>query len=223
YDQSHTTVRMRQISESFLKLFSSEGLVALAEEWYSKGSIRILEAKDEQVRADVKDDDGKKFSVKIKQNEERYFDTSCSCSEKSYPLCVHKVAVFLEVLYKHGANYFSSLRNWDTQKNKLLALYGYSLEDDLTGKFEFAYHEGKPFLRVLDKTIKKIDLNTYGKPSVQPKEKVEIYKAKEVSTSERKKLGILVHKDTAYFPYTAFDLIAGTPNEAGDAFEGTIE
>lgn len=223
YNQTHTTVRMRQISSNFLKLFSSEGLCAVAEDWYADGRIRILDAKDEEIRADVTDDEGRKFSVRIKQNEERYFDTSCSCSEKSHPLCVHKVAVFLEVLYRHGANYFSSLRNWDTQKNKLLALYGYNLEDDLSGKFEFAYHEGKPFLRVLDKTIKKIDLNTYGKPSVQPKEKVEIYKAKEESTSERRKLGVLVHRDSAYFPYTAFDLIAGTPNEAGDAFEGPIE
>ena len=224
YDQSHTTVRMRQISESFLKLFSSEGLVALAEEWYSKGSIRILEAKDEQVRADVKDDDGKKFSVKIKQNEERYFDTSCSCSEKSYPLCVHKVAVFLEVLYKHGANYFSSLRNWDSQKNKLLALYGYSLNDDLTGKFEFSYHEGKPFLRVLDKSIKKIDLSAAGRPNLAaPKAAVESFKMKEESTGERKKLGVLVHTQTEYFPYAAFELLAGIPNDERDEFADNVE
>lgn len=225
YDQSHTVVRMRQISTNFLKLFSSEGLVALAEDWYAAGNIRILDARDEEVRADVTDDEKRKFSVRIKQNEERYFDTSCSCSEKNFPLCVHKVAVFLEVLYKHGANYFSSLRNWDTQKNKLLALYGYSLDDDLSGKFEFAYHEGKPFLRVLDKTIKKIDLNIYGKPVTPPaaKEKVEIYKAKDATASERRKLGVLIHKHTDYFPYTAFDLIAGTPNEAADAFEGKVE
>lgn len=226
YDQSHTTVRMRQISTNFLKLFSSEGLVSLAEDWYADSRIRILDAKDEEVRADVVDEDGKKFSVRLKQNEDRYFDTSCSCSEKAYPLCVHKVAVFLEVLYKHGANYFSSLRNWDTQKNKLLALYGFTLDDDLSGKFEFSYHEGKPFLRVLDKTLKKVDLNSYGKPQISApveKEKVAIYNGKDQNSSERKKLGVLIHKHTDYFPYTTFDLITGSVTEEGDQFEGNTE
>ena len=30
------------------------------------------------------------------------------------------------------------------------------LNDDLTGKFEFVYKEGKPFLRVLDVSIKRV-------------------------------------------------------------------
>ena len=35
-------------------------------------------------------------------------------------------------------------------------MYGYSLQDDLTGKFEFSYKEGKPFLKLLDPTIRKV-------------------------------------------------------------------
>lgn len=221
YDQQHTTVRMRQISNNFLKLFSNESICSIAEDWYAEGRIKILYAQDEEVRAEVTDEEKRKFTVRIKQNEERYFDTSCSCSEKAHPLCVHKAAVFLEILYRHGANYFSSLRNWDTQKNKLLSLYGFTLKDDITGKFEFAYHEGKPFLRVLDKTIKKIDLNTYGRPIV--KDKPEIFKAKEEVTAARKKLGILIHKDSALFPFTMFELMAGLPNRAEDSFEGGVE
>lgn len=38
----------------------------------------------------------------------------------------------------------------------MLEAYGYSLSDDLAGKFEFAYKEGKPFLRVLDPSIKRV-------------------------------------------------------------------
>ena len=71
-------------------------------------------------------------------------------------LCLPKVIVFLQLLNKHGANYFDSIRNWDKEKNKLLEAYGYSLNDDLKGKFEFAYKEGKPFLRVLDTSIKRV-------------------------------------------------------------------
>jgi hypothetical protein len=60
------------------------------------------------------------------------------------------------LLNAHGANYFDSIRNWDKEKNKLLEAYGYSLKDDLKGKFEFAYKDGKPFCGVLDATIKRV-------------------------------------------------------------------
>ncbi len=56
----------------------------------------------------------------------------------------------------YGANYFDSIRNWDKEKNMLLSLYGYSLSDDIKNKFEFVYKEGKPFLRVLDPSIKSV-------------------------------------------------------------------
>jgi non-specific serine/threonine protein kinase len=45
--------------------------------------------------------------------------------------------VFLQLLNSHGPYYFDSIRNWDKEKNKLLEAYGYSLSDDLKGKFEF--------------------------------------------------------------------------------------
>lgn len=64
--------------------------------------------------------------------------------------------MLLQLLNTYGANYFDSIRNWDKEKNKLLEAYGYSLKDDLTGKFEFAYKDGKPFLRVLDAGIKRV-------------------------------------------------------------------
>ncbi|TMS65520.1 hypothetical protein, partial [Pseudoalteromonas sp. S1941] len=64
--------------------------------------------------------------------------------------------VLLQLLKQFGANYFDTIRNWDKEKNKLLSLYGYSLEDDLDGKFEFTYADGKPFLRLLDTSIKRV-------------------------------------------------------------------
>jgi non-specific serine/threonine protein kinase len=42
------------------------------------------------------------------------------------------------------------------RKNKLLQIYGYNLDDDLKGKFEFIYKDGKPFLKVLDTSIKRV-------------------------------------------------------------------
>ncbi|HRP90632.1 MAG TPA: DEAD/DEAH box helicase [Edaphocola sp.] len=224
YNQEHTTVRMRQISKSFLKLFSSEAIFAVGEDWYRENRVQILEAKDEEVRAEVIDEEQKKYSVKIRQNEDRYFDTSCSCSEKRFPLCVHKLSTFLSIFYQHGPNYFSSLQNWDSQKNKLLALYGYSLKDDLTGKFEFAYHEGKPFLRVLDKSIKRIDPNALNSSLVKKETtKEEIAFKLENDKGERKKLGILIKTQQPYFPFTSFELIGGVPNKAGNKLNKEID
>jgi non-specific serine/threonine protein kinase len=45
-------------------------------------------------------------------------------------------------------------------------MYGYSLSDDIKGKFEFSYKDGKPFLRVLDTSIKRI--NTVAAPPSRP-------------------------------------------------------
>ena len=72
------------------------------------------------------------------------------------PFVLHKTIVFVQLLSRFGVNYFDTIRNWDKEKNKLLEAYGYSLADNLKGKFEFAYKDGKPFLRVLDSSIKRV-------------------------------------------------------------------
>ena len=64
--------------------------------------------------------------------------------------------MLLQLLNSYGPDYFDTIRNRDKEKNKLLALYGYSTDDDIEGKFEFTYRDGKPFLRVLDPSIKRI-------------------------------------------------------------------
>ncbi len=214
YKQSHTTVRMRQITQHFIKLFSSTDIYSDAElTIVANKKVKITEAMDDAVKADVTAE-GKVYPVVLKQNEERYFDTSCTCDEKRYPLCIHKAALFIYVLYNHGAHYFSTLRNWDAQKNKLLSLYGYSLSDDLSGKFDFAYHEGKPFLRVLDTSIKKLSTQT----AISPKETV-------VAEPEltNKKLGVAINPKGEYYPFVDFDLIAGEPDLLRNKYSGKIE
>lgn len=221
YDQKHTTVRMRQITTHFLKLFSSAAIYEQAEQWVAEKRFAILEAKDDAVKAQVTDGQGEVFDVVLRQNEERYFDTSCSCTENKHPLCVHKATVFLHILNKHGGHYFSTLRNWDVQKDKLLGLYGYSLRDDLTGKFDFSYHDGKPFLRVLDPSIKKISLQPAATPS-RMKEEKEVAVA-EAALPSRKRMGVLVGARSEYFPYTSFELLTGEPDEQNEGFTGTVE
>ena len=128
----------------------------------------IFKAADERVEAELRTP-GATYSLVIQKNEERNFDTSCDFEDSRHPLCLPKVIVLLQLLNTHGANYFDSIRNWDKEKNKLLEAYGYSLKDDLTGKFEFAYKEGKPFLRVLDATIKRVAMPaTIARPVLFP-------------------------------------------------------
>jgi len=94
--------------------------------------------------------------------------------------------VLLQLLQQYGANYFDSIRNWDKEKNKLLALYGYSLSDDLKGKFEFTYTDNKPFLRVLDTSIKRV--STLPGSDTRPRPQVEnnLEKTLEQAVPEKK-------------------------------------
>jgi non-specific serine/threonine protein kinase len=97
------------------------------------------------------------FPVVIQKNEERNFDTSCKCDDENHPLCLHKTTLLLQLLNAYGPHYFDSIRNWEKEKNKLLEAYGYSMKDEgWEKKFEFTYKEGKPFLRVLDISVKRI-------------------------------------------------------------------
>ena len=155
YDQEHTVVKMKFIDLKSLRLLCSQQTMADAEKYLQSEQPVIEYAKDETVKATV-EIEGKNYRVIIRKNEERNFDTSCDYEDEAHPLCLPKVIVFLQLLRARGAYYFDSIRNWDKEKNKLLEAYGYSLTDDLKNKFEFTYKDGKPFLRVLDTSIKRI-------------------------------------------------------------------
>ena len=215
YDQKHTIVRMRQVSRQVLQIFTSPHDIDTAENWAAENRANVTSGKNEKIEADVTDGDTS-FHVMIKQNEERYFDTSCSCDEKKFPLCVHKATLFLQLLKKNGPQYFQAMQNWDVQKNKLLEQYGYTLNDNLTGKFMFQYENGKPFLRVLDPTIKKVTV------SAQPV-MAEVVEIPTIAPIEQKRLGILLDTSISRFPYIDILLVAGTTDEAEQKFTGKIE
>lgn len=213
YDQKHTVVRMRQITKQMMQIFTVPETLEKAEKIANSGKIVIIANKTDRIEANVPDDD-KIYHVTVKQNEERYFDTSCNCSENTHPLCTHKAALFLHVLKTFGAQYFSSLQNWDAQKNKLLEQYGYSLNDDLTNKFTFTYENNKPFLRVLDPSIKKIESKQHVKEPV-----IETA----IAPREEKRLGIVLDASVAAFPFVDILLIAGAVNEDQRKMIGGIE
>src|SRR5436190_19602401 len=168
YDQHHTTAKMKLIDLRTLRMLSSPDAFSGAEIFLRTQKAKIEYAENEMVKATVTLD-GHSYKVIIHKNEERNFDTSCDYEDTGHPLCLPKVIVFLQLLYAYGANYFDSIRNWDKEKNKLLEIYGYSLSDDLTGKFEFIYKDGKPFLRVLDSNIKRVATSAASYTPATPK------------------------------------------------------
>jgi SNF2 family DNA or RNA helicase len=223
HNQLHTVAKMKHIDLKMIKLLSSPAIYTEAENILRNAKANILKAKDERVEAEL-EYLGQTYPLVIQKNDERNFDTSCKCGESEHPLCEHKIMLFLQLLNAYGANYFDSIRNWDKEKNKLLQIYGYSLSDDLTGKFEFIYKEGKPFLKVLDTSIKRV--NTVApQPKAEPSFIVKTPQQTEeidVAVAE-KKLGIVFNFNEKEYPYFSVDAIAGECDEDKKKYLGKVE
>lgn len=221
YDQKHTVVRMRNVNKQTLGIFADPETIAQAEMWASNTKAIILTNKNDVIEAEVPDDE-QTFKVLIKQNDERYFDTSCACDAKTHPLCVHKATVFIQVLNAFGTTYFQSMRDWDEQKNKLLKQYGYSLNDDLTNKFTFTYDNGKPFLRVLDTSLKKVAVaDSSAQKQFVARQQQQQQVVEEVKPEDRS-LGIVIDTNVPWYPFVNFTLIDGLTDEDGAKYLGAI-
>lgn len=209
YDQKHTAIRMRQVNMQMIRVFTSAEIMEQAQQMAARTTAIITSKKNDTVEAEVPDGD-MTYRVIIRRNEERYFDTSCGCDEQTYPLCLHKAVVFLQILRAYGHQYFQALQDWDVQKNKLLSLYGYSLDDDLRGKFEFTYENGKPFLRVLDQTIKKVSASA---PTPARELQEEVAEAIPVQKPEQARLGIVLDTGVRWYPFVNVALVSGITGE----------
>lgn len=218
YDQKHTVAKMKFIDLRMMRMLSSQSVFNQAEELLRSTKANILKAENERVEATL-DYEGEIYKLTIQKNDERNFDTSCNCDDTKHALCIHKTLLFLQLLNAYGPNYFDSIRNWDKEKNKLLEAYGYSLNEDLKGKFEFAYKEGKPFLRVLDTSIKRLSAASNEKTAPLVKEPVT-----DIETLvPGKKTSIVFNANEKAFPYFIVDVIQGDIDEEGKKFISRIE
>lgn len=187
----------------------------------SKAEIEL--AADETVKAKITIR-GEDYPVLIRKNEERNFDTSSTYPDTTHPLCLPKVILFLQLLQSHGPYYFDSIRNWDKEKNKLLEAYGYSLSDDLNGKFEFTYKEGKPFLRLLDTSIKRVSpvFQSRLKPSTE-KEAVAAEPEPDIRVGSAQRLGVVFNFNHSSYPGFLLEAITGESNDQQTAYVGKVE
>ncbi|MBK7885052.1 MAG: DEAD/DEAH box helicase [Chitinophagaceae bacterium] len=223
FNQLHTVIKMKHIDLKVIKLLSSPVIYEAAENILRANKATIVEAANERVEASLQYE-GKTYPLVIQKNEERNFDTSCGCSETEHPLCEHKTLLFLQLLNAYGPYYFDAIRNWDKDKNKLLQIYGYSLEDDLTGKFEFIYKEGKPFLKVLDPSIKRVATSVLApKPASNFVMAIVEEQNNVLQEQPTKKLGIVFNFNTTTYPNFEVNAIQGEYDEKSFRYIGKPE
>ncbi len=227
YSQRHTVAKMKHIDLKMLKMLSSVSIFQEAENLLRTTKATILKASDERVEAELAYNK-EVYPLVIQKNDERNFDTSCKCDESMHPLCEHKTLLFLQLLNNYGPNYFDSIRNWDKEKNKLLQIYGYSLEDDLNNKFEFIYKEGKPFLKLLDQSIKRVTA-VVAPTSSRPSNSFRIpppLESKPVAVIEEDKntrLGIIFNFNAKLYPCFTVDAIQGEADEESTSYTDKAE
>ncbi len=223
YDQTHTVIKMKSIDLKTIRLLCSREVYEEAGKFLQSKKASILLSADETVKADV-ELDGINYPVLIRKNEERNFDTSSTYPDTDHPLCLPKVILFLQLLQAHGSYYFDSIRNWDKEKNKLLEAYGYSLSDDLKGKFEFSYKDGKPFLRVLDMSIKRVNPAALSRPKPEiENEVIEEIMEPEQKAGSVQRLGVVFNFNHDSYPGFLLDAISGESNEQQTAYIGKVE
>ncbi|HEU5054750.1 MAG TPA: SNF2-related protein [Hanamia sp.] len=221
YNQKHTVVKIRSIDLKMIRMLTGMENYTAAEEILRTHKCNIIEAANEKVVADLELDD-QAFHIILQKNEERNFDTSCNCDEGVHPLCKHKTALFLQLLNNWGPNYFDSIRNWDKEKNKLLEGYGYSLDDDLSGKFEFIYKEGKPFLKVIDSSIRRVTAPV--SRDVEPEVATETIEVEpRLRLGRSKQVTLVFNANERSFPFISIDVVKGEFDEEENKLLGRIE
>ncbi|MEO6187343.1 MAG: SNF2-related protein [Ginsengibacter sp.] len=219
YDQRHTVIKMKSIDLKFIRILVGQDLYEEAEELSRVNKANIVYAASGKVEA-LLELDNEEYRIIIQKNEERNFDASCTCHDPNHLLCKHKTLLFVQLLDAYGANYFDSIRNWDKEKDKLLEGYGYSMQEDLTGKFEFIYKEGKPYLKVLDQSIKRISAPVVNRPVVIEK---DLQEAETMIASTEKRAMIVFNANEKAYPYFTIDIVYGEFDDEKERFLGKAE
>jgi SNF2 family DNA or RNA helicase len=227
YVTTHTQLRTKNLDLKMIRMLCSKSTFERAETILKSNRPHIIESANEKVVAEI-DDNGKTFHIIVQKNEERFFDTSCDClSETEYPLCIHKTILLFQLFQLKGADYFETIRNWDREKNKLLALYGYTLDDYIEDKFEFTYQDGKPYLKVLDDRIQKINAAPAATVRKIPRSNDwDIEETNGTSNAVAKtveRFGLVIQQSESEYPYLLLNVIKGEVNEEGNAFVSKVE
>lgn len=152
FDMKDSSVMLKTLDDTYLRANVQE------RDWIKRHGVtrvHLLAADNGQAHTDVILK-GEKFVQHFIKQENGQIQTSCSCGQHlSYPLCDHKLAALLKLRDQYGVYAFDRLRDLTAEKNALLAPYGYTLNDDLAGRFDFKVDEnGHLTLIILDKSFR---------------------------------------------------------------------
>ncbi len=175
FDSSHTEIKMKSINEQVIRANLASECWPPARQLAFNERAKVLSESHHTVKASVT---FKEYTheVTIRKNGKDVFETACDCEETRNKLCIHKAIVLLQMKFTKGANAFDLIQDWEAHKNKLLEQYGFSLADDLEGKFYFKEGKMGPELVVLDENLIKIgELERLGVKYQQRKEPIRTF------------------------------------------------
>ena len=198
--------------------------------------VTLTPNKDKSVNAIVKDPftgQSIEYAVYIEKTGQGQYAGRCTCRALVKGSgCAHRAAVLLAIEKTYGQDGFELFRDFDLEKNSLLVPFGYTINDNLSGKFEFYFQHSKLNVRVLDSSIMSVDALVQtaakAKPQVAPVDRIltlSVAKAaspvlsKKVETHER--INAFLLKEDANSLEIA--LIKGKPTKERDDIASSIE
>jgi SNF2 family DNA or RNA helicase len=107
-----------------------------------RNKVKIVEQKPKFAALQVKDDTAT-YIVTLKDENNKLI-TGCECSDLGSALCTHKVAGLIYLVKSFGPRPFLMLHDLTDEKEKAVAEFGFSLNDDeIEKKFDFHLEAGK--------------------------------------------------------------------------------
>lgn len=221
------------ITDSYIKANTSKESWQKAKVLAKNKRAIITKEKDRTVEASVT---FKKtvYQVLVKQYNERQILTNCSCEEQEAKICLHKAVLLLQLKIQYGQYALEYFKDWSATKNKLLAPYGFTCEDDLTNKFNFEIGDNRKLkLIVIDKAIVKqgelLNMQPQNTPLAPSKRQIKVPSQKKKRRNTKEKsfsptttpstiytLGyVLTTADLNYFPYFEVKTIVGKLTKNG--------
>lgn len=153
-----STVKLPVVDDMHLQLLVTEA------DWKLRNSIKLITLKGSEGQSAELTVSYKKesFTVRLSQVNADTIHTSCTCNVEQYqPLCAHKLVALQFLRNTYGKRPLIAInRDWTSDKNKLLAEYGFSMNDNLKGKFDFKVDTSDELsLVILDPSIQKVNQN----------------------------------------------------------------
>jgi SNF2 family DNA or RNA helicase len=135
YAMASTEVYLPNLQDHLILVNTSKEL------WKLKNNIKkiqIIEALNGVAKVQI---EYKKqvFDLELSKTKKKdYIQTTCSCNQElPVQLCEHKLAALILLRNDFGNFAFEMFKDWTKEKNRALAPYGFTLEDNIDDKFEF--------------------------------------------------------------------------------------